>query len=109
AHDLSDGGLAIALAECSFGPVGAGASVDLDSSLQPELLLFHEGPSRILLSTSQPGLVLEIAARHGVEAARIGTTIKERIEIRCRGSVLVADPIARFHDAWSKALESYVR
>ncbi len=48
AHDLSDGGLAVALAECCFGPAGIGAQIDLDSDLRPEILAFHEGPSRIL-------------------------------------------------------------
>ena len=51
AHDLSDGGLAVALAECSFGS-GIGARVTLDSDLRPEFLLFGEAPSRILISTS---------------------------------------------------------
>ena len=35
AHDLSDGGLAVALAECSFGPADIGAAIDLDSDLRP--------------------------------------------------------------------------
>ena len=52
AHDLSDGGLAVALAECSFGPAEIGASIDLDSDLRPEMLAFHEAPSRILISTA---------------------------------------------------------
>ncbi len=54
AHDLSDGGLAVALAECSFGPDEIGAQIELDSDLRPELLAFHEAPSRILISTAQP-------------------------------------------------------
>ena len=56
AHDLSDGGLAVALAECSFGRRSA-RSIDLDSDLRPELLLFHEAPSRILISTAHPDQV----------------------------------------------------
>ncbi len=54
AHDLSKGGLAIAIAEACFGPAEIGAKIDLDSELAPELLLFHEGPSRILVSTAIP-------------------------------------------------------
>ena len=42
AHDLSDGGLAVALAECCFANE-IGAQVELDSDLRPEFLLFHEG------------------------------------------------------------------
>ena len=54
AHDLSDGGLAVALAECCFGPAEIGAQIDLDSDLRPEVLAFHEAPSRILISTAHP-------------------------------------------------------
>ena len=75
AHDISDGGLAVALAESSFGPAGVGAEIDLDSDLRPELLLFHEGPSRVLVSTAEPERIIEIAARHAVEAIRIGSTV----------------------------------
>ena len=48
AHDLGDGGLAVALAECYVWSRKVGADVRLDSDLAPELLLFHEGPSRDL-------------------------------------------------------------
>ena len=55
AHDLSDGGLAVALAECCFGENGVGADIRLDADLSPEFLLFHEGPSRIIVSTGKSG------------------------------------------------------
>src|SRR3954470_9602006 len=51
AHDLGEGGLAVALAEASFGPARIGADLELDSNLPSELALFHEGPSRILVAT----------------------------------------------------------
>ena len=66
AHDLSDGGLAVAAAECC---ANVGASLRARSRpLRPEFLLFHEAPSRVLISTAEPGKVAAIAARHGVEA-----------------------------------------
>src|SRR5580693_6474463 len=46
AHDLSDGGLAVALAECCAG--GIGAAIEIASEMRKELALFHEGPSRIV-------------------------------------------------------------
>ena len=109
AHDLSDGGLAVAVAEASFGPAGVGAEIELDSGLRPELLLFHEGPSRVLLSTADPKGILAIAARHGVEALSIGRTAAGRIAISNRGATLVDGPVNRFKDGWEKALEEYVR
>jgi len=105
AHDVSDGGLAVALAECCFGPAGVGASVDLDSDLRPEFLLFHEGPSRILISTAQPEQVARIARRHGIEAPVIGATMKGGLKIRKRGVMLVDCDIRSLRAGWDGALE----
>ncbi len=105
AHDLSDGGLAVALAESSFGPAGVGAEIDLDSELRAELLLFHEGPSRVLISTADPEAVKRIAAAHGVEAPQIGVTLKEDLTIGRRGRPLVAAKVSELRDAWAGALE----
>jgi phosphoribosylformylglycinamidine synthase II len=104
-HDLSDGGLAVAVAESSFGAAGIGTRINLDSNLSPELLLFHEGPSRILLSTDLPERVEQVAREAGVQAIRIGVTIKERIEIGNRSKVLIASPIAGLKSAWENSLE----
>jgi len=83
-HDVGEGGLAIALAECSFD--GIGAEIQLSGALRPELALFHEGPSRVIVSTTQPEAVEQIARKHGVAAPRIGVTIKERMRIGTRGA-----------------------
>jgi phosphoribosylformylglycinamidine synthase len=104
AHDLSDGGLAVALAECCFGKEQVGAQVDLASDLRPEILLFHEGPSRILVSTANPKAVAAIAAQHGIEAVVIGTTIESGLEIRQRGNTLGAWDIATIRAAFENAL-----
>jgi phosphoribosylformylglycinamidine synthase II len=109
AHDLSDGGLAVALAECSIGPAGVGAEIELDSDLRPELLLFHEGPSRVLISTAEPERVAEIATRHGVEAPWVGATIKEGIAIRNRGSELLRARVESLRNIFETALESKLR
>jgi phosphoribosylformylglycinamidine synthase II len=109
AHDLSDGGLAVALAECSFGVEAVGAELDLDSDLGPELLLFHEGPSRVLMATAHPDRVAEIAARHRVQAPRVGITIKEGIVIRNRGSELIRAQIGTLRKLFEQALEHKLR
>jgi len=104
AHDLSDGGLAVALAECCLGARQIGAQVDLDSDLRPEILLFHEAPSRILISTANPKAVARIAEQHGIDAAVIGTTIGNGLEIRQRGTTLGAWEIAVLRSAYEDAL-----
>jgi len=109
AHDLSDGGLAVALAECSFG--GVGCSVDLAQALggvtelRPEFLLFHEGPSRVLISTAQAEKVEAIASRYNVESPRIGVTTKDRLRIRRGGDTLIDVGVLQLRDIWEQALE----
>lgn len=109
AHDLSDGGLAVALAESSFGPAGIGAHLEFSSELRPEFLLFHEGPSRILISTEDAAKVREIAARHGVEAVVAGKTVEGRIAVRNQGRSLLDCEIQRVRSAWEGALETALR
>jgi phosphoribosylformylglycinamidine synthase len=109
AHDLSDGGLAVALAECSFGAAGIGAAIDIASDLRPEMLAFHEAPSRILISTAHPGKVAAIAEKHGVEAPVVGVTIEKGMEIRQRAMTLGSWEIATLRAVYNGALESYVR
>ena len=109
AHDLSDGGLAVALAECSFGPAEIGAQVDLECDLRPEVLVFHEAPSRILISTADPKRVAAIAKKFEVEAPVVGVTIEKGIEIRQRNVTLGSWDIAALKSAYDGALETYVR
>jgi phosphoribosylformylglycinamidine synthase subunit PurL len=109
AHDLSDGGFAVALAECSFGPAEIGAQVEVDSHLRPEVLAFHEAPSRILISTSQPRRVAEIAAKYEIEAPLLGVTIEKGIEIRQRKLTIGSWEIAALRSAYEGALGKYVR
>ena len=101
AHDLSDGGLAVALAECCAGGVGAAVEVADGSAMG----LFHEGPSRVLVSTAAPKEVEKIARDHGVEAVRIGVTMKERLRIDHKGVTVIDLAIGRLREAREDALE----
>jgi phosphoribosylformylglycinamidine synthase II len=103
AHDLGDGGLAVALAECSMGGIGAAVSIDAD--LRSEFALFHEGPSRILVSSADPEAVEEIARRHNVACLRIGGTIKERLRIDHHSATWVDSPVDRLREVSENALE----
>jgi len=103
AHDLSDGGLAVALAECCAG--GIGASILILSELRSELALFHEGPSRIVVSTNAPEIIERIAQNHGVEAVRIGVTMKKELRIDLNGVTVVDCAVSRLREARENALE----
>ena len=98
-HDVGEGGLAVALAECSFG--GVGCEVELKSDLRPEFTLFHEGPSRILVSTSQLEKVTALGETLGVEVTRIGSTIKGQFVV----TGLLDLPLSELRGTWETALE----
>jgi phosphoribosylformylglycinamidine synthase len=77
AHDCSDGGLAVALAECVMMDRArqTGAQIDLSpwAGLPLRALLFGEAQGRVIVSTPDAEAILSLARRHGVPAARIGT------------------------------------
>ena len=76
AHDCSEGGIAVALAESCIAdrtqPMGAAVDLSPWSSLPTRALLFGEAQGRVLLSTADAEAVLAIAKRHGVPARVIG-------------------------------------
>ena len=109
AHDVSDGGLAVTLAESSFGSAGIGADIRLSSGLRPEFLLFHEGPSRIVLTTSKPENVLKAARKNQVEALPIGVTMKEGLRIRTDSEWLIDCSLSDLKQPWATSLERLLR
>jgi phosphoribosylformylglycinamidine synthase len=104
-HDVGDGGFLIALAECSFGPAAIGADISFDSELTPELLLFHEGPSRILISTGEPEKVLAVAEKNHIQAVTIGVTLDSRVVVRNRDEILIDSRVDELKSSWTNALE----
>jgi phosphoribosylformylglycinamidine synthase len=106
-HDVSDGGLAVAVAECSFNQACVGASLELESTLPAHYVLFHEAPSRVLLSTTDEGLqrIRDVAQRHQVEASVIGSTIPDRFEVHLNRAELYRVEIRDLYERWDKALE----
>ena len=115
AHDCSDGGLAVALAECCVsGPRAAqGAVVKLGlGSLRRDALLFGESQSRIILSTRPTAVesILSRAAEAGVPAAQIGTVGGGRLVIEVEPGKVgdgcrIDLPIRQVSDCWVHAIE----
>ena len=106
AHDCSDGGLAVALAESAFLHT-VGACVNLNSAgLPTEYLLFGEDASRILLSCPPElrGKVSEIAVKYGVAAERIGETVADNLQINVDGREVVCAAVSDLQEAWADAL-----
>jgi phosphoribosylformylglycinamidine (FGAM) synthase-like enzyme len=103
AHDISDGGLAVALAECGFAgeEAGLGGMFDIASAaLRSDVVLFSESPSRMIVSTRVPAKVEEIARKHGVPCVRLGAVGGERLHIAVDGQVMVDASIATLREAW---------
>ena len=107
AHDLSEGGLAVALAECVFhGRRKLGCSVALEDSIRPDTLLFGEAQSRILVTCRRKDLdrLRELARETGVPARAIGETGGTEIAVGHRGRELLRLPVEKAFRAWKDAL-----
>ena len=123
AHDCSEGGLAVALAECCFNPDGLlGAQIDLcshgsasraDNASHRDAatadLLFNESQSRIVLSVSASDLekVLSELSAKAMPHAHIGSVSAENLNIAVNGEV-VSWPIAELHDVWFNSIRRAV-
>ncbi|HEV2470133.1 MAG TPA: phosphoribosylformylglycinamidine synthase subunit PurL [Candidatus Sulfotelmatobacter sp.] len=111
AHDCSEGGIAVAVAEKAF-PKGVGARVNLASEgLFGEYVLFGEDASRILVSCD-PGNVArikEVAGKNGVAADVIGETVAERLEISVDGKNVISAAVSELRSVYEDALESALR
>jgi phosphoribosylformylglycinamidine synthase len=81
AHDVSDGGLCVALAECCVGHattrVGAAVQLTAFDALPVRAVRFGEAQGRVVLATAAPEAVLALAQQHGVPARVIGATHAE--------------------------------
>jgi phosphoribosylformylglycinamidine synthase len=107
AHDCSDGGLAVALAECAFRneEPGLGGRFDLPGSLRPDLLLFAESPSRMIVTTRDEARLRAAAHRHGVPCSRLGVVGGDRLTLLSGTRVLADVAVADLHQAFM-SLES---
>jgi phosphoribosylformylglycinamidine synthase len=111
AHDCSEGGLAVALAEKAF-PKEVGARVNLESGgLPAEFALFGEDASRIVVSCDPASVtrIKEIAEKHGIAADVIGETSEERLEISLDGREVISAAVSDLNTAYEVALESALR
>jgi phosphoribosylformylglycinamidine synthase II len=116
AHDCSDGGFAVTLAECCFDTAGMGAEVSIagtavcrDQALNDTAALFGESASRAIVSTSPDALarVLERAASVNVPARVIGQTGGNRLRIAVEGRTILDVAVDAAEHAWTTGLESF--
>ena len=118
AHDCSEGGFAVTLAECCFESAGIGATVDLPSasvdrgmpeSIRRAATLFGESSGRVVASVQagQRDRLLALAAELGVPAAVIGKTGGARVCIDVDGNAAIDCSLAEAERIWATALGAY--
>ena len=110
AHDCSDGGLAVAIAECCFSSLGRdalGADVTLDKNgLSSEALLFGETPSRIVISFSAQNRERIQAIVKGCSMNIIGSVTGSDIRISVGGEEKLVQPVTELESAWKSSLRN---
>ena len=109
AHDCSDGGLAIALAECAFDTGGIGLTADIPASTSTVAALFGESASRAVVSVTSAHLtpLVKLAGDLGVPAQVIGRTGGSRITMTVAGSAAIDTTVAEAEHLWANALGGY--
>jgi phosphoribosylformylglycinamidine synthase len=108
AHDNSDGGLAVTLAESCLAANGLGVSTKLPGNGPAEGALFGERGARAVVSvkSSQLARVLDTARQYNVEAYEIGKVIRgDAFCIEYEGRAVIASSVPALRDAWANSLE----
>ena len=123
AHDCSEGGLAITLAECTFDSGGIGVSADVTAVGDPlpdpsavegfsvNATLFGESASRIVVSCASRHLdaVMTAAKEAEVSAREIGRVGGDSIRLSVNGQVAIDSKVAVAEQAWATAIENKMR
>jgi phosphoribosylformylglycinamidine synthase subunit PurL len=101
AHDVSDGGLAVAVAESAMQS-GLGATVVLDGAARPSALLFGESTGRAVISFApeNEAAIRAAAAEHGVPFSAAGWVGGDRLRIDVRGRPLVDESVGALTALW---------
>jgi len=105
AHDVAEGGLAVALAECcitSEATAPLGARVEIEGGFRPDALLFGESQARMIVSVRRRHLtrLREIARREDVPISVIGEVRGQRLEI----GDLVGIDVVTLRETWRSGL-----
>jgi phosphoribosylformylglycinamidine synthase subunit PurL len=123
AHDISDGGIAVAIAESCFASAGGrpevaalAAKITLDdangAAVAAEFALFGERGARAIVSVKAGSVarVLETARQYQVTAEQIGQVIRDKdLRIEYKGHAAIDSPVEELRDVWTHSLERAVR
>jgi phosphoribosylformylglycinamidine synthase len=107
AHDVSDGGLAVTLAESCFASKNLSAQVSLTTREPDEAALFGEGAARAVVSIPPENLavVRKVAAQYKVAVLEIGRVTQGEFRIELNGTTAVSADAPSLAGIWNGALE----
>jgi phosphoribosylformylglycinamidine synthase subunit PurL len=112
AHDCSDGGLAVTIAESCFSSLGRneiGAEIEVSSNgLSSDALLFGESPSRIVISFAPQKLkeVRTLATDCPFEI--LGRAAGDKMKINIDGNTEIDSPVSEFESTWANSLGTHL-
>jgi phosphoribosylformylglycinamidine synthase subunit PurL len=112
AHDLSDGGLAVTLAESCFAATGLGASITVPEDAAAEYALFGERGARVLVAVSPErlGALRNTARQYGVGAHQIGTVTGDNtLRIEYKGRAVACAEVTALKEIWAHSLERILK
>jgi phosphoribosylformylglycinamidine synthase len=114
AHDCSDGGLAVALAECCFSSLNReplGANIDISGEYDVATRLFSETPSRIIITFEESARreIEEIAAAGGCPMTMLGNVGSNQLRIESDGEEVVQVDVAEIEQAWRSSLKNRIQ
>ena len=111
AHDCSEGGLAIAVAESCFSAPEEtlGAKLELESNLREDTLLFGESQSRIVISFPEEltDQIKNLALSYNVDFSLIGITGGSKFTVSINGQEYIKQEIESIKNIWKTSLGRY--
>ncbi|HHV79449.1 MAG TPA: phosphoribosylformylglycinamidine synthase subunit PurL [Firmicutes bacterium] len=119
AHDISDGGLAVALAECCFGSpahemIGASVVLATPGVRRRDELLFGEAPARVIVSAdpSDFGRLKALAEKHDVPLTLLGKVGGDHLDIAIaegETKTLIHERVEELRSLWQGAIECLLK
>jgi phosphoribosylformylglycinamidine synthase subunit PurL len=111
AHDCSEGGLAVTIAEsCFSGPNQTlGATIKLESSIRNDALMFGESQSRIIISYSpdKKAIIEERVNNAGLDFSSLGTVGGNDLTVQLNDKEFIKEKISTLEEAWREPLKRY--
>ncbi len=112
AHDVSEGGMAVSLAEsCFHSHQLLGVKIFLPPDHRPDIFLFNEGQSRLIVSLSpeKEAAFLRLGEAKQVPLIRLGEVAGHEIKIIQEDKTLIHLPVKEAYQLWKTALSDFFK